>query len=358
MFDDRFTKINWVIKAAIVLIWLSTSRPSVAWARSETTNIILRTDRIILTILPFVITMYGPVYVNFHRIRSHKRELGSQAFPTAEEGESLPRPRSGTWNNKSDAKKDKSDKGKAKKDKGKDGKKKEKQQAHTGSRSGSASRSNSAERRKSDEGPSPQKEDSRSRSNSDVSKKKGSIFLTSMKAAMLYTGLMHPKSKDGSAHPVAATDSSDTRYYHTVTAASNRSPMTKVMDIFRTKPAFQSEEEIIKREERREERKKEERREEERRKREEKEKREEKRREEERKRKEKNMAIMHNKHKGPRDGSAHPVRDSDNMYYHTVTAASSNKSPMTKVMDIFRNRTHASVPPEDRRKKANHHLGK
>ncbi|KAF7270086.1 hypothetical protein GWI33_016919 [Rhynchophorus ferrugineus] len=289
---------------------------------------------------------------------SQAQELGSQAFPTAEEGESLPRPRSGTWNNKSDAKKDKSDKGKAKKDKGKDGKKKEKQQAHTGSRSGSASRSNSAERRKSDEGPSPQKEDSRSRSNSDVSKKKGSIFLTSMKAAMLYTGLMHPKSKDGSAHPVAATDSSDTRYYHTVTAASNRSPMTKVMDIFRTKPAFQSEEEIIKREERREERKKEERREEERRKREEKEKREEKRREEERKRKEKNMAIMHNKHKGPRDGSAHPVRDSDNMYYHTVTAASSNKSPMTKVMDIFRNRTHASVPPEDRRKKANHHLGK
>jgi 5'-AMP-activated protein kinase regulatory gamma subunit len=58
--------------------------------------------------------------------------------------------------------------------------------------------------------------------------------------------------------------------------------------------------------------------------------------------------------KAPRDGSAHPVRDgsSHTQYYHTVTAASSNKSPMTKVMDIFRNRSHASVPPEDRRKKA------
>jgi lysyl-tRNA synthetase class I len=56
--------------------------------------------------------------------------------------------------------------------------------------------------------------------------------------------------------------------------------------------------------------------------------------------------------KAPRDGSAHPVRDgsSHTQYYHTVTAASSNKSPMTKVMDIFRNRSHASVPPEDRRK--------
>lgn len=61
---------------------------------------------------------------------------------------------------------------------------------------------------------------------------------------------------------------------------------------------------------------------------------------------------MHPKPKAPRDGSAHPVRDgsSDTQYYHTVTAASSSRSPMTKVMDIFRNRSHASVPPEDRRK--------
>lgn len=61
---------------------------------------------------------------------------------------------------------------------------------------------------------------------------------------------------------------------------------------------------------------------------------------------------MHPRNKAPRDGSAHPVRDggSHTQYYHTVTAASSNRSPMTKVMDIFRNRSHASVPPEDRRK--------
>lgn len=61
---------------------------------------------------------------------------------------------------------------------------------------------------------------------------------------------------------------------------------------------------------------------------------------------------MHARPKAARDGSAHPVRDgsSHTQYYHTVTAASSNRSPMTKVMDIFRNRSHASVPPEDRRK--------
>ncbi|KAK4879544.1 hypothetical protein RN001_007690 [Aquatica leii] len=65
--------------------------------------------------------------------------------------------------------------------------------------------------------------------------------------------------------------------------------------------------------------------------------------------------LMHGRPKTPRDGSAHPVRDgsSHTQYYHTVTAASStNRSPMTKVMDIFRNRSHASVPQEDRRKRA------
>lgn len=45
-------------------------------------------------------------------------------------------------------------------------------------------RSNSAERRKSDDA-SPRKEGSRSRSNSDDSKRKGSAFMASMKAAML-----------------------------------------------------------------------------------------------------------------------------------------------------------------------------
>ncbi|XP_030747968.1 uncharacterized protein LOC115876365 [Sitophilus oryzae] len=285
-----------------------------------------------------------------------KRELGSQPLPTisSDDADTLPRPRSGTWSAKSDSKKEKSDKNKLKKDKSGDERKREKH-AYGGSRSGSTSRSSSIERRKSEDVPSPKKEGARSRSNSDASKKKGSAFLASMKAAMLYTGLMHAKSKDGSAHPVVAPDSSDTRYYHTVTAAasSNRSPMTKVMDIFRNKPTFQSEEEIVRREERKEDKRKEEKREEERRKKEEKERREEKRREEERKRREKNMALVHGKHKAMRDGSAHPVRDSDNMYYHTVTAASS-KSPMTKVMDIFRNRTHASVPPEERRKRSLH----
>uniref|UniRef100_A0A1Y1LG68 CBS domain-containing protein n=1 Tax=Photinus pyralis TaxID=7054 RepID=A0A1Y1LG68_PHOPY len=65
--------------------------------------------------------------------------------------------------------------------------------------------------------------------------------------------------------------------------------------------------------------------------------------------------LMHARPKTPRDGSAHPVRDdgsSHTQYYHTVTAASTSRSPMTKVMDIFRNRSHASVPPEDRRKRA------
>lgn len=61
-------------------------------------------------------------------------------------------------------------------------------------------------------------------------------------------------------------------------------------------------------------------------------------------------AFAQGRPKGPRDGSAHPVRDSDNMYYHTVTAASSTRSPMTKVMDIFRNRSHGTATPDERRK--------
>ena len=57
-----------------------------------------------------------------------------------------------------------------------------------------------------------------------------------------------------------------------------------------------------------------------------------------------------------KDGSAHPVKDcntSDTQYYHTVTAAVStnqSRSAMTKVMDIFRNRSHTSTSPDDRKK--------
>lgn len=70
-------------------------------------------------------------------------------------------------------------------------------------------------------------------------------------------------------------------------------------------------------------------------------------------------SMNSHKQKAPRDGSAHPVRDtgtSHTQYYHTVTAAASSggsggRSPMTKVMDIFRNRsTHSSVPAEDRKR--------
>lgn len=61
---------------------------------------------------------------------------------------------------------------------------------------------------------------------------------------------------------------------------------------------------------------------------------------------------MHNSRpKAPRDGSAHPVKDgsSHTQYYHTVTAASSSKSTMTKVMDIFRNRGHVTAGEEKKK---------
>ncbi|XP_066251285.1 uncharacterized protein SNF4Agamma isoform X1 [Euwallacea similis] len=284
-----------------------------------------------------------------------KKELGSQPLSTLSGDEvDLPRPRSGTWGAK-DGQKDKQDKSKGKKQDKSSGDCRKKEKIQAGSRSGSTSRSSSSERRKSEDA-SPKREGTRSRSNSDASKRKGSAFMAGMKAAMLHAGLLHVKQKapkDGSAHPVVIPDSSDTRYYHTVTAATNRGPMTKVMDIFRNKPVFQSEEEIMRREERKEDKRKEEKREEEKRKKDERE----RKKEEEKKKKEKHAAFAQGRPRGPRDGSAHPVRDSDNMYYHTVTAASSSKSPMTKVMDIFRNRNHASVPPEERRKKANQHFG-
>ncbi|KAK9888382.1 hypothetical protein WA026_000632 [Henosepilachna vigintioctopunctata] len=184
------------------------------------------------------------LYVLQNNLRNNQKytskELGSQPLPTTEDVEqAIPRPRSGTWGSKSDSKskKEKKSKHESKADKKKKGE----------SRSGSASRSNSAERRRgsvdSAEVSSPKKSGGmldafRSRSNSDAGKKKGSAFMASMRSAMLHTGLMHARPKaprDGSAHPVR-DGSSHTQYYHTVTAASsNRSPMTKVMDIFRTK---------------------------------------------------------------------------------------------------------------------------
>ncbi|XP_025829905.1 5'-AMP-activated protein kinase subunit gamma-2 isoform X2 [Agrilus planipennis] len=206
-----------------------------------------------------------------------KAELGSQPLPTTnyDDVDVIPRPRSGTWGSKSDTKKpDKDNKSKTKEHKSKhdssksenknknesrsEGRKEKKKEKQSGSRSGSTSRSSSAERRKSGD-ESPKKggmfDAFRSRSNSDASKKKASAFMATMKSAMLHTGFMHPK-------------------------------------------------------------------------------------------------------RTPRDGSAHPVRDGDShtQYYHTVTAASTSRSPMTKVMDIFRNRSHASVPPEDRRKRAQQQL--
>ncbi|XP_045471995.1 5'-AMP-activated protein kinase subunit gamma-2 isoform X2 [Harmonia axyridis] len=171
-----------------------------------------------------------------------KKELGSQPLPTTEDVEqAMPRPRSGTWGSKSESKskKDKKSKHESKAEK--------KKNKNAESRSGSASRSSSTERRRgsvdSAEVSSPKKgggmlDAFRSRSNSDAGKKKGSAFMESMRSAMLHTGLMHSRPKaprDGSAHPVR-DGSSHTQYYHTVTAASSgRSPITKVMDIFRNK---------------------------------------------------------------------------------------------------------------------------
>ncbi|KAJ6636539.1 hypothetical protein Bhyg_15130, partial [Pseudolycoriella hygida] len=54
-----------------------------------------------------------------------------------------------------------------------------------------------------------------------------------------------------------------------------------------------------------------------------------------------------------RDGSAHPHAGSDAQYYHTVTAVRRTdafKSPMTKVMDLFRHRSNSAVSEADKRK--------
>lgn len=54
-----------------------------------------------------------------------------------------------------------------------------------------------------------------------------------------------------------------------------------------------------------------------------------------------------------RDGSAHPHGGSDAQYYHTVTAVrrlDHAKSPMTKMMDLFRHRSNSAVSEADKRK--------
>ncbi|KAH8294826.1 hypothetical protein KR018_003478 [Drosophila ironensis] len=54
-----------------------------------------------------------------------------------------------------------------------------------------------------------------------------------------------------------------------------------------------------------------------------------------------------------KDGSAHLHQGSDAQYYHTVTAVrphASQRSPMTKVMDLFRHRSNSAVSEADKRK--------
>ncbi|XP_017846477.1 uncharacterized protein LOC108602781 isoform X2 [Drosophila busckii] len=56
-----------------------------------------------------------------------------------------------------------------------------------------------------------------------------------------------------------------------------------------------------------------------------------------------------------KDGSAHPHQGSDAQYYHTVTAgrphgSANQRSPMTKVMDLFRHRSNSAVSEADKRK--------
>lgn len=54
-----------------------------------------------------------------------------------------------------------------------------------------------------------------------------------------------------------------------------------------------------------------------------------------------------------RDGSAHLHAGSDAQYYHTVTAVrrvDATRSPMTKVMDLFRHRANSAATEADKRK--------
>jgi hypothetical protein len=58
--------------------------------------------------------------------------------------------------------------------------------------------------------------------------------------------------------------------------------------------------------------------------------------------------------KAVKDGSAHPHAGSDARYYHTVTASNAphlqSRSPMLKVMDLFRHRSNSAVSEADKRK--------
>ncbi|XP_026463923.1 LOW QUALITY PROTEIN: 5'-AMP-activated protein kinase subunit gamma-1-like [Ctenocephalides felis] len=57
--------------------------------------------------------------------------------------------------------------------------------------------------------------------------------------------------------------------------------------------------------------------------------------------------------KAARDGSAHLHAGSDQQYYHTVTAgrrSELNRSPMTKVMDLFRHRANSTTSEQEKRK--------
>ncbi|XP_055923892.1 uncharacterized protein LOC129954180 isoform X2 [Eupeodes corollae] len=70
-----------------------------------------------------------------------------------------------------------------------------------------------------------------------------------------------------------------------------------------------------------------------------------------------NTGLIGHRHPPPtpklKDGSAHPHQGSDAQYYHTVTAVRRvdvTRSPMTKVMDLFRHRSNSAVSEADKRK--------
>lgn len=70
-----------------------------------------------------------------------------------------------------------------------------------------------------------------------------------------------------------------------------------------------------------------------------------------------NTGLIGHRHQQPtsklKDGSAHPHQGSDAQYYHTVTAVrrvDATRSPMTKVMDLFRHRSNSAVSEADKRK--------
>ncbi|XP_044730606.1 uncharacterized protein LOC123293765 isoform X2 [Chrysoperla carnea] len=195
-------------------------------------------------------------------VANKKKELGSQPLPTinvTEDVDNQTRPRSGSWGSNSRSSNKKGSENSSKEDGINKQSSSSNKNKKSGSRSGSASRSSSQERRKSgdrdDQMPSPSRKQNifdafRPRSKSDASKnKKQGTLMSHMKSAMQHSFMPihsrhhHKVAKDGSAHPVIRdADNSDPQYYHTVTAAvsrprgdPSRSPMTRVMDIFRNR---------------------------------------------------------------------------------------------------------------------------